>query len=62
VKVKIMAMKNKIRAFIHDQDGLTIVEYAVAGGLIAAAVAAAFVALGGTVDGIIVGLNVALGG
>ncbi len=57
-----MAMKNKIRAFIHDQDGLTIVEYAVAGGLIAAAVAAAFVALGGTVDGIIVGLNVALGG
>lgn len=49
-------------AFLRDEDGLTIVEYAVAGGLIAAAVAAAFVALGGTVDGIIVGLNVALGG
>jgi pilus assembly protein Flp/PilA len=55
-------VKIKIMAFIHDQDGLTIVEYAVAGGLIAATAAASFIALGGTVDGIIVALNVALGG
>ena len=49
-------------AFIRDQDGLTIVEYAVAAGLISAAVALAFTVLGVTVDGIIDGLNVALGG
>ena len=53
-------MKNKIKAFIRDQDGLTIVEYAVAGGLIAATVALAFTALGLTVEGIITGLDAAL--
>ena len=41
----------------NRQAGLTTVEYAVAGGLIAAAVVAAFVALGGTVGGVIVGIN-----
>ena len=46
-------VKDKIMAFLHDQDGLTIVEYAVAAGLITATVAGAFFALGGTVEGII---------
>jgi pilus assembly protein Flp/PilA len=32
--------------FVKDEDGLTIVEYAVAGGLITLAVAAAFTTLG----------------
>lgn len=36
-----------------DEEGLTVVEYAIAGGLIGATVIAAFVALGGTVGGII---------
>ncbi len=50
-------MKDQILAFFDEEDGLTIVEYAVAAGLITAAVAAAFFALGGTVNGIIVALN-----
>ena len=35
--------------FVRDEDGLTTVEYAVAGALVAAAVAAAFASLGGAV-------------
>lgn len=44
------------------QKGLTTVEYAVAGGLIAAAVVAAFIALGGTVSGVITGLSTSITG
>jgi len=62
VKVKIMTMKNKIRAFIHDQGGLTIVEYAVAAALITIGVAGSFTILGGTVDGVITALNTAITG
>lgn len=43
-------MKNQILKFLRDEEGLTIVEYAVAGGLITLAVVAAFTALGGAVD------------
>jgi pilus assembly protein Flp/PilA len=43
----------KLRTFILDEDGLTIVEYAVAAGLITALVAAAFTALGVSVDNVI---------
>ena len=50
-------IKNKIKTFLRDQDGLTIVEYAVAGGLIAAAVALSFELLGTAVDGVIVTLE-----
>ncbi|MCH8250462.1 MAG: Flp family type IVb pilin [Proteobacteria bacterium] len=50
-------VKIKIMAFLRQEDGLTIVEYAVAAGLITAAVAAAFFALGGTINGIIVALD-----
>lgn len=46
-------MKDKVLAFLRDEDGLTIVEYAVAAGLITATVAGTFFALGGTVEGII---------
>lgn len=45
-------MKNislNLKKFIRDEDGLTTVEYAVAGALVAAAVAAAFTALGSAV-------------
>lgn len=55
-------MNEKLRKFIQDEEGLTVVEYAVAGGLITVAVVGAFTALGGTVNGIIVAINTALGG
>lgn len=45
-----MSIKERVLEFVRDEEGLTTVEYAVAGGLIAAAVIAAFVLLGGTVD------------
>jgi pilus assembly protein Flp/PilA len=39
-------MKKMFMKFIRDEDGLTMVEYAVAGGLITAAAVAAFTLLG----------------
>ena len=56
------AIKTAVLKFAKDEDGLTIVEYAVAGGLITAAVAAAFVALGGEVNTKIVALTDAVRG
>ena len=47
------SMKNALVALWQQEEGLTMVEYAVAGGLIAAAGVAAFLALGGQVDRII---------
>ena len=42
-------MKFDIKSFLTDEEGLTTVEYAVAGTLIALAVIAAFTQLGNTV-------------
>lgn len=53
-------MKKNIMKFLQDEEGLTVVEYAVAAGLVSAAVVAAFGLLGGSVDGIIRGLDAAL--
>lgn len=53
-------MTKQIVKFLKDEEGLTVVEYAVAGGLIAAATIAAFRALGLTVTGVINGINTAL--
>ena len=39
-------MKEKLLQFLHDEDGLTTVEYAIAGALITAALVATFVSLG----------------
>jgi len=55
-------MKKHVLAFLRNEDGLTIVEYAVAAGLISALVVVAFTNLGTTVLGIINGLITALGG
>lgn len=44
------AVKTSVLKFIKDEDGLTIVEYAVAGGLITVAVVVAFTSLGGAVN------------
>jgi pilus assembly protein Flp/PilA len=49
-------MKEKMIAILRKEEGLTVVEYAVAAGLIAAACITAFVALGGEVTAIINGL------
>jgi pilus assembly protein Flp/PilA len=42
-------MLKQFSKFLRDEEGLTIVEYAVAGGLITAAVALAFTQLGAAV-------------
>ena len=44
-----MSIKDKLLAFIRDEEGLTAVEYAVAGGLVTLAVVAAFTNLGGAI-------------
>jgi pilus assembly protein Flp/PilA len=46
-------MKNAITKFLRDEEGLTTVEYAIAGGLVGAAVVGAFRALGLSVQGVI---------
>ena len=46
-------MKDSIMKFLRDEEGLTTVEYAVAGALVAAAVVAAFQALGIQVTAVI---------
>lgn len=48
-------MKEKIMSFVRDEDGLTTVEYAVAGALVTVAVVLAFQALGAAV-GVTIGL------
>jgi pilus assembly protein Flp/PilA len=48
---------NKLSAFLRDEEGLTTVEYAIAGGLIGLVVITAFQALGVTVGGIIQQIN-----
>ena len=46
-------MKKQVMTFLRDEEGLTIVEYAVAAGLIAAGAVLAFTALGAEVKRII---------
>lgn len=53
-------MKKKVLAFLRNEDGLTIVEYAVAAGLISGAVVIAFTALGAEILAIINALIAAL--
>jgi pilus assembly protein Flp/PilA len=53
-------MKQTILKFIRDERGLTTVEYAVAGGLIALAVVVAFETLGLTVERILTDIDTAL--
>ncbi len=49
-------MKNYIMKFIRNEEGLTTVEYAIAGGLVGAAVIAAFGFLGDQVGRVITGI------
>ena len=60
--MNMQTIKASVLKFVKDEDGLTIVEYAVAGGLVTAAVVASFTALGGAVDVRIQSLCSAIGG
>lgn len=55
------AIKTSVMKFVKDEEGLTIVEYAVAGGLITLGVVGAFITLGGHVSTIIEALATELG-
>ena len=50
-----------ILEFLKDEDGLTMIEYAVAGGVIALGAATAFSTLGTAVEGKIDGITTAVG-
>jgi pilus assembly protein Flp/PilA len=62
VKMELQKIKQAVVKFIKDEEGLTIVEYAVAGGLITVAVVAAFIILGGNVNTRITSLGCAVMG
>ena len=53
-------MKNNVMKFVRNEEGLTTVEYAIAGGLVGAAVIIAFGLLGDQVARIITGIMTAL--
>ena len=53
-------MKQHVMKFLREEDGLTTVEYAIAGGLVGAAVIAAFTILGTTVGAVITRIITAL--
>ena len=57
---RLMNMKEAIISFFKEEDGLTTVEYAVAGALVAGAVVIAFTDLGTAVENVIIGLTAAI--
>ena len=58
----LQTIKTSVMKFVKDEDGLTVVEYAVAGGLVAATLILAFTTLGTTVKAKINELITGLGG
>lgn len=61
-EMTLQMIKTSVLKFVKDEDGLTVVEYAVAGGLISLVVVTAFTTLGTTVCGVINSLTTAIGG
>jgi pilus assembly protein Flp/PilA len=53
---------NKLSAFVRDEEGLTTVEYAIAGSLVGLAVITAFTDLGNAVADVINEIITAIGG
>lgn len=53
-------MKDNLMNFLHDKKGLTTVEYAVAGALVAAALVISFRILGLSVAGVVGGMAAAV--
>jgi len=54
--LEVVIMKEQILKFLREEEGLTMVEYAVAGALVAAACVVAFTNLGGAIATRIQGL------
>jgi len=50
-------MKKHVMKFVRNEEGLTTVEYAIAGGLVGAAVVGAFTLLGVEVGNVITGIT-----
>jgi len=48
-RYEVVQMKKLIVAFLKDEEGLTMVEYAIAGALVSIAAVTAFTSLGGAV-------------
>ena len=61
-KIAIQYLSMMYEQLKKDERGLTTVEYAVAGGLVAAALVTAFTDLGEAVEGVITGLTNDLNG
>ena len=55
--MKMKTIKQSILTFIEDEEGLTTVEYAIAGSLVGAAVVLSFTELGDAVKAVIDGLT-----
>ena len=55
-------MKQAITKFLKDEEGLTTVEYAIAGALVGAAVILSFTNLGAQVGVVIDGITTDIGG
>ena len=55
-------MNQKIIKFLREEDGLTTVEYAIAGALVAATLVVAFTDLGAEVGNVITGITADLQG
>ena len=55
-------MKQAIKTFLQEEEGLTTVEYAIAGSLVGAAVVVAFTDLGVAVEGVITDITGAIDG
>lgn len=58
--MKLEVIKTSVMKFLKDEEGLTVVEYAVAGGLISLAVVLSFTELGTAVKGVIDSLTAAI--
>ncbi len=56
----LQTLTQQLKDFLQDEQGLTTVEYAIAGGLVGAAVIAAFKLLGGAVNTEITGITNAI--
>jgi pilus assembly protein Flp/PilA len=58
--MKVTQLKDALIALWRNEEGLTTVEYAIAGGLVGLAVVVAFRTLGVTVGGVITAINTAI--
>ncbi|WP_430700603.1 Flp family type IVb pilin [Pseudomonas inefficax] len=61
-EMNLQTIKTSVMKFVEDENGLTVVEYAIAGGLVAATLITAFTNLGAAVKVKINALITALGG